>query len=47
LVFANGASSALTQFDPASAGTSLIAVGVPAGFSPPSNFGSITATVGP
>jgi uncharacterized repeat protein (TIGR01451 family) len=47
LSFTGNTSSAITQFDPAAAGTSLITVGIPAGFSTPSNFRSITATVNP
>lgn len=36
-----------TQFDPAVAGTSRITIGVPAGFTTPSNMREITGTVNP
>ncbi len=45
LVFSGNQSALSTQFDPAAAGTSLISVGLPTGFNPPSNFRQITATV--
>jgi hypothetical protein len=42
-----GAASINVQFDPAAAGTSIISIVKPAGFSPPSNLQQITATVTP
>jgi hypothetical protein len=46
-LFTGNTNLVTTQFDPAAVGTSLITVGVPAGFQTPSNFRSITATVNP
>jgi hypothetical protein len=43
---AGGTSSADTQFQPLSAGTATISVGVPAGFSAPAQDTALTATVG-
>ncbi len=40
-----GNSQATTMFQPVSAGTSTITLGTPVGFSTPSNYNSITATV--
>jgi hypothetical protein len=45
LVFAGGTSSAQTQFDPVSIGTTLLSIAQPAGFSAPSQHGSLAATV--
>jgi hypothetical protein len=45
VVFGPGASSAFTQFDPATAGTALISVGAPPGFETPAASTQITATV--
>lgn len=45
VTFNNGSGSATTQFNPASQGNSLLEVGVPAGFTAPSQHRSLTATV--
>ena len=45
IVFANGANLVYDYFDPIGPGTSTLSVGVPAGFSTPSNRRQITATV--
>ena len=45
VTFSGGDSLKDTAFDPASAGTTLLTVGVPAGFDTPSNSRQITATV--
>jgi hypothetical protein len=45
LTFNGGDVSATTEFDPQNPGTTTISVGTPAGFSTPSNFQQITATV--
>ena len=47
VVFNAGDLNLATQFDPVGAGTAVISVGVPAGFSTPSNYGTATATVNP
>jgi hypothetical protein len=47
VVFNAGDINLNTAFNPATAGTATIAVGVPAGFSTPSNLRQITATVNP
>ena len=45
LIIAGGTSSATTQFVPVAAGTSVISVSVPAGFSAPNDDGSVLANV--
>ncbi|MCG3200065.1 MAG: hypothetical protein GHCLOJNM_04594 [bacterium] len=45
VVFGGNVGLVTTQFDPANAGTTLIAVGTPTGYSTPSAFQQITATV--
>ena len=45
LHFIGGTQAVNTSFDPAQSGTTTIAVGLPAGFSAPTNFNQITATV--
>ena len=40
-----GSSSGITQFHPVSSGSTLLTAGVPAGFSTPANFRTLTATV--
>ncbi len=47
LTFQNGVFTLNTAFDPAGTGSTTITVGVPAGFSTPSNSRQITATVNP
>ena len=47
LTFSNGVGLLNTQFDPLAAGGSTIEVVPPAGFSSPSNFRTIPATVNP
>jgi hypothetical protein len=45
ITFNAGDSSHTTTFQPTSAGTTTVAIGVPAGYSAPSNYGQFTATV--
>jgi hypothetical protein len=45
IAFTAGATSATTSFQPVAAGTSNLTVGTPAGFSTPSQYAQITATV--
>jgi hypothetical protein len=47
LTFTGNTTAVNTAFDPLAAGTSTITVGTPSGFSTPSNFRQITATVNP
>ena len=47
LTFVAGDGQVTTAFDPLNAGSSLLTVEVPPGFSPPTNFRQITATVNP
>ncbi len=47
VVFHAGDSNLNTAFNPATTGTTTISVGTPSGFSTPSNFRQITATVNP
>jgi hypothetical protein len=47
VVFTGGTVYATTQFDPQTAGTTVISVGTPPGFDTPSNQQQITATVNP
>jgi hypothetical protein len=47
VTFHGGDISVSTGFDPAATGSTLITVGVPPGFSTPSNLRQITATVNP
>ncbi|MFO1428573.1 MAG: PKD domain-containing protein [Candidatus Competibacteraceae bacterium] len=47
VTFTGGTTSATTQFDPQTAGTTVISVGTPPGFDTPSNQQQITATVNP
>ena len=47
IAFTGNQSASTTQFDPIAQGSTIVTVGTPAGFSPPSNFRQITATITP